>query len=87
MLSNRLIVFDALAAPNALKNSWLLIVAIRWNQKANRLTDRLFSRVPKEPLRAMVPAGNDSVEVFADDGVFRRFNNSGQLPAGLFRPS
>ena len=50
MSPNRLIVFDAFAAPNALKDTRLLIVALRRNEKGYGFADRLFSRVPKEPL-------------------------------------
>ena len=79
---NRLIVFDAFAAPDALKDTRLLIVALRRNEEGDRFADHLFSRVAKEPLRGLVPAGNEAVEVFTDDCVFGRLDDGGQPLAG-----
>jgi hypothetical protein len=43
-----------------------------------------FRGIAEKPLCGLVPAGYDPVQVFADDGIFRRLDNGCQSPAGLF---
>ena len=48
---NCLVTKDALALPQLFDNSQLFIVAIGWDQNADRFTDNFISAVPKKPLR------------------------------------
>ena len=47
----------------------------RWNQDRHRFADDFLRRIAKNPLRPLVPAGDDAIEVFADDGVVGGFDN------------
>src|SRR5215510_407509 len=74
------------AAPDAFQNTRLLIRAIRRYQNHDGLTDGLFSRIAEQLLRAFVPTHDDAVQVLADDGVVRRFDDGRQLGYSIFRP-
>jgi len=41
----------------------------------NRLADRLLGQVSKDPFSTLVPTGDHTVEIFADDRVIRRFDD------------
>src|SRR5688572_31016926 len=76
----------AFTALKSAKNLGLFVKAIRRNDDGNRFADDLGGRVTKQPLRTNVPAANDAVQVFADDSILRRINNSAQqggCPRGL----
>ena len=77
-LANGLIVLDALAALDARKICWLLVLALRRNEDGNRLADRLFGLVAEKLLRPVIPRCDDAVQVFADDGVVRKLDDGGQ---------
>src|SRR5262245_33311054 len=74
------------AAPDALQNPRLLVRAVRRYQNHDGLADDLFGRIPEQLLRAFVPTPDDAVQILADDGVVRRFDDSRQMADGLFRP-
>src|SRR5437899_2894309 len=69
---------DPLPRPNLLENSWLFILTIRGNNNVDRLPHRLLSLPSKNPLRAAVPGGDDSIQSLTDDGVVGRFDNRGE---------
>jgi hypothetical protein len=46
---------DALPAPDASKNRWLLIVPVGWNEHRNGFADGFFGGIAKEPLCGFVP--------------------------------
>src|SRR5690242_21871822 len=47
---------------------------IGWNQDSYRLTNHLGGRVAVQLFRSGVPAGNDAVEILADDRILGRFD-------------
>src|SRR5262245_25672583 len=73
------------AAPDGFQSPRLLIRAIRRYQNHDGLADDLFSRIAKQFLRAFVPTYDDAVQILADDGVVRRFDDGRQLAYSVFR--
>jgi len=65
------VMIDALTPTNATKNFRFLIHLFQWNQDRHRLADDLLSRVAEDALGTAIPAGDNTVEVLADDGVVR----------------
>ena len=51
--------------------------AILGNHERDRTSDRLVAGVPKEAFCAAVPAGDDPVQILADDRVVGRVDNGG----------
>src|SRR3954467_67621 len=51
---------------------------LRRDDGEDRLTDDLFFCPSEDAFGALVPAGNDTVQVFADDGIVRRLHDRGQ---------
>ena len=74
----------ALAAADALKDTRLLVMSVGGNDGRDRLADDLFREVPEQPFRALVPGGDHTIEVLADDRVVRRFNDRDQSPLHAF---
>ncbi len=72
-------------APDAPEDLGLLIVAVGGDEHHDRSAHRLRRRVPEEPFRALVPTGDDPIQVFADDGVVRRLDDGGEPGARLLR--
>src|SRR5690242_3196151 len=68
----------ALAEPR--QDVRLFALSIRRNQNGHRPADDFIRSVTKHPLRAVVPAPDDSIQVFADNRVVRRFYNRRQVP-------
>jgi hypothetical protein len=68
-LANGLIVLDALAAPDSLRDRFFFVLVIGWTQNRNRLADDFLGQITKNALRAAVPSRNDAIEVVADDCV------------------
>ena len=83
-LSDRLVMVDPLTAPDAFEDFGFFVMAIGRNEYSHRLADRLLARVAEEALRATVPARNDAVDVFRNDGVVGRFDNRGVVLRGFF---
>ena len=69
---------DALAAAQAAEDVALLVAQLRRHDQVDRLADRLFRGPSEQPLRALVPGGDDAVERLADDGVFGRRDDGGE---------
>src|SRR6516162_771423 len=67
---------DALPATDPLQNFCDFVFSL--GEKRNVLANHLFGRVAVHPLRTPVPGCDGSVEVLADDGVFRGIDNRGQ---------
>ena len=74
---------DALTAPDALENFRLFGLQIGRNENGDRLANGLFRRIAEQTLRARIPADDDAVEVFADDRVVGRLDDTGELPPRL----
>ena len=75
---------DALAAPDASENDWLLILQLLWDDDGDRFADDLRRRITEQPSGTRIPADDDAVEVFADDRIVGRFDDVRELPARLF---
>ena len=73
----------ALAPPEAVQNLRLFVAPIRGNQHGDGPPDRFLGRVAEQPLRALVPTGDDAVEVFADDRVVGGIDNGRQRRSSL----
>src|SRR4051794_39307918 len=70
--------FDALAAADARQDRIFLGPAVRRYQYRDRLADDFFGRIAEQPLRALVPACDDAIEVLANDGVVTRLDDGGE---------
>ena len=55
------------------------------NDERYRLPHRLLRSVTEHPLGPLVPIGNDPIQVLADNGVVRRFDNRSQSAGPQFR--
>ena len=75
---------DALAAPDASENDWLLVLQILRDDDGDRFADDLLRRITEQPSGARIPADDDAVEVFADDRIVGQFDDARELPARLF---
>src|SRR6266700_898702 len=60
---------DALSAPNAIDDRVLLVETITRNQDRNRLADDTLGHVAKQPFGSAIPAGDDPVEIDAEDCI------------------
>src|SRR6185312_6089408 len=56
----------------------LLVMELRRNHQGDGFADHFVGRISENPLGTFVPALDNAVQVFANDGVVRRFNNCGQ---------
>ena len=56
-----------------------LVQAIRHRQPDDRPAEDVAGGVAVDPLSSLVPAGDDAIEVLADDGIRRRFDDGGQV--------
>src|ERR1700759_659542 len=74
---------DALATSDARQDSALLVLAVVRNDDRDGLPDRLRGRVAENPLRTAVPAGDDAVQVLADDRIVARFDDGGEPAKSL----
>ena len=69
---------DLLAPPHPQHQIQHLAVAGGRDDLGDVLADHLIGRVAVNPLRRRVPADNRAVEVLADDGIVRGFDDRGQ---------
>src|SRR5580704_18728157 len=63
---------DALALAQSRKDSGLLVPAIEGDDHRDWLADGFFGCVSKKSLGAAVPAGNNALQSFADNGIVGR---------------
>ena len=75
---------DPFSPSDSLENDGFLVKSLWRNENSHRFAHGFLSRVAKQPFRALVPARNDAIEILADDGVVRRFHNSGKPGLRLF---
>src|SRR3546814_5168175 len=85
-LPNGFIMVGALAAPDARQDLRFLVLMIRWNQDQDRLADDLVGRIAEEPLRTLIPARDDAVEVLAYDRVVGGLDDRGKPLFRYLRP-
>src|SRR5204863_4119141 len=76
--ANGLVMVDALTAPNAVEYGGLLVVALGRYENGHGLANDLFALVAEEPLRRAVPAGDDAIEILADDRIVGGLHYGGQ---------
>ena len=62
---------DPLPAVESREDVRFFLESVRREQLDDGMANHLLRRVPEGPLRSLVPALDDTVEVFADDGVLR----------------
>ena len=78
---HRFIVLSAFTSRDFVEDLCDFVGTIVGNQEGYVFSDDLFRGVAVHVLSAAVPAGNNAVQVFAEDGVFGGINNQGQLGA------
>src|SRR5579883_3571280 len=76
---------DALPASDPRKNFGLFVEPIGRNDERDRFAYRLLGTVSEEALGAVVPSLDDAVEILADDGIVRGFDDRGEVLSGAFR--
>ena len=81
--SHGLEIIHALAAPNPAQDLVLLVLAIVWNQPLDGGPHHLLGRVSENAFGTSVPGFDDAVQIPADDGVVRRFDNRRQSTRGI----
>src|ERR1700761_8267863 len=80
---DRLEAVDPLAATNPAQNVGFLMLQLGRDELGNGLTHHLSGAVAEQALRALIPGGDDAIEIFADDAVLRGLNNSRQAGTRL----
>src|SRR5688572_31621392 len=69
---------DPLPRAQALQDARLLLPAVGRDQREHRFPNDLVSCVTKDAFGALVPAGDDPVQVLANDRVVRRIYYGGE---------
>src|SRR6202035_378104 len=77
-LPDGFIMVDPLAAAKTREDTRLLVAPVGRDQHGDRLPHRFFSVIAEQPLSAGIPGLDNAIEVFADDGVIRRFYDGDQ---------
>src|SRR5215213_5727155 len=83
-LPNRLKVINSLSLPDAGQNLALFAKPIFGNYYLDRLANHLFRGVAEDPLRTVVPACTDAVQVLAYDRVITRLDDRAYPTQALF---
>src|SRR5690348_5644482 len=80
--AHRLEMVDALAATETAEDHVLLVQAVRRVDEGDRVSGRFGGGIAEDCFRAAVPAGDNPVEVLADDGVIGGFDDRREIGAG-----
>lgn len=83
-LPDGLVVLQAVSASNFFQDRRLFVEPIGRNEDSDRPADGFSCTEAEEALRSLVPARDDPVEVFADDGVVGRFYDRYEALLQLF---
>src|SRR5262249_5043227 len=75
---------ETLPLTNTSEDSWLLIVALWRHQDSDRLSYDFVVLITENPFSALVPAHNNTVEVFTDNRIIGRLNDGSQPLPALF---
>ena len=75
----------ALAAFDAVENRVLFALMTFGNDQPNRLPHGLLCRIAEYSLRSGIPRRDDTIQVFADDGIIGRFHDRGEARTVAFR--
>ena len=74
----------SLARMNSIKDLLFFVVSVRWNNQGDGFVDCLVRAKAEQFFRSSIPAGNNTIQILANDGVVRRLNDGGQMTAGIF---
>src|SRR5215510_10784856 len=69
---------ETLSLTDTRENSRFFIVALGWHQHSDWLSHDFVFLITENPFSALVPAHNNTVEVFADNRVIGRLNDGTQ---------
>ena len=75
---------NMVTSPNAGEDFRLFVLAIRWNQNADRPAYGFLCFIPEQAFCAPVPGLNDPEGVLADDRVVGEFHDRGETAGILF---
>jgi hypothetical protein len=78
-LPDRFVMFDPLATPDTCENACFFIPKFRRKEDGDRLTNGFLGRKAKQLHGTAVPNGDNSVQVFVDDGVVGGLHDGGEL--------
>src|SRR5262245_55330026 len=70
---------DSFAPAHPYEDVIFLMRPICWQKHGHWLADGLCRGVTVEPLGATIPGEDNAIEILTDDGVFRGFDDGGQL--------
>jgi hypothetical protein len=70
-------IIDTLAGPEFSPDCLNLMATIVRNEHFRATANRFIGRIPEQPFRALVPAGDDSVDIGGEEGEVRRLNRGG----------
>src|SRR5713226_8899747 len=79
----RLIVVNALSLANMLHDLRKFIFSIWCKEYRDWLTYDFLSAVPIHALRRCIPASDNAIQIFTNNGIIRRFYNSSQVKKSL----
>src|SRR5260370_2141622 len=82
----RLVVVNALSSANVRHNLRKFILSIRRKKQRDWLAHHFLSPIPIHALCRSIPTGDDTLQIFAKNGVIRRLHNGGQVKKSLFSP-
>ena len=78
------VVFDSFAALDLLGELREFVRMFGRDENCDWFTDSLRRAVAIDAFRARIPACDYAVEAFADDGIFRKFDDGTEFGADLF---
>ena len=73
-------------ARNLAEDICLLVLAVGRDEPGDRLADHVCGRVAEDFRRTGIPACDDAVQIFSNDGIVGRFHDGGELRRSLLRP-
>src|SRR5881628_599476 len=76
---------NALASANALQDLEFFVRMILGNENSDRFSDNFGGGIAKEFFRGSVPACDDTIQIFTQDCVFRRFHQRAEKGFRCFR--
>src|SRR6202012_3865592 len=77
-------VVHALAALDAGNNFRLFTATVGGDDKSDVLADGFVGCIAKQPFRAFVPTGDDTIQILADNRVIGRIHNGSEQASGAF---
>src|SRR5690242_5090175 len=78
---------DPFAAPDSVQNSGHFIYTVRTCKDRYWPADHLLRGVAKYPRGRPVPAGNETIQILADDCIIRRFDDGCQKHLNIVQSS